>query len=126
MTIEEAIRYRLIEQITSLSGRIYPITTPQGGELPAIAFKRISTRRDPTLTTQGQYYTTFQFDVLAPDYTIMREIRDAIRAAFEDVIGQYATGAPYILAADVFNEMDGFDTGTEIALGVIEIEYLYT
>ncbi|SCZ80395.1 DUF3168 domain-containing protein [Acidaminobacter hydrogenoformans] len=126
MTIEDAIWHRLNSEIPSLNGRIYPVTIDQGAPLPAIAYKRISTRRDPTLKSQGQYYTTFQFDILAANYTEMRELRDTIRLVFEDSTGEYMSGAPYIQSIDILNEMDGFDTGTQISTGLIEIEYFYT
>ena len=112
--------------MTSLGGRVYPVTITQGCPLPAIAYKRISTRRDPTLTTQGGRFVSVQFDIIAKDYTTMRQTRDAVRMAFEDIVGQYTTGAPYIESADIMNEMDGFDTGTEITMGVLEIEFYYS
>jgi len=126
LTIEESIYYRVSTVVLTLGGRIYPVTIEQGCSLPAVAYKRINTRRDPTLTTQGGKFVSVQFDIIANDYTTMRQTRDAIRAAFEDVVGQYTTGAPYIESADIINEMDGFDTGTEMSLGVLEIEFYFT
>jgi len=126
LTIEEAIYHRISTEVTILGGRVYPVTIEQGCTLPAVAYKRISTRRDPTLTNQGGCFVSVQFDIVATDYTSMRQTRDAVRTVFEDIIGQYATGAPYIQRTDIMNEMDGFDTGTEMSLGVLEIEFYYT
>lgn len=126
MTIEEAIYHKLSTEVVTLGGRVYPVTIEQGCALPAIAYKRISTRRDPTLSTQGGQFVSVQFDIVATDYTTMRQTRDAVRTVFEDIVGQYAPGAPYIQRADIMNEMDGFDTGTEMSLGVLEIEFYYT
>ena len=93
LTIEEAIYYKLSTEVTTLSGRVYPVIIEQGCALPAVAYKRISTRRDPTLTSQGGRFVSVQFDIIAPDYTSMRLTRDAVRSAFEDFVGQYGPGA---------------------------------
>lgn len=126
LTIEEAIYYKLSTEVITLGGRVYPVTIEQGCALPAVAYKRISTRRDPTLTSQGGRFVSVQFDIIASDYTTMRQTRDLVRIAFEDIVGQYAVDAPYIQSANIVNEMDGFDTGTEMSLGVLEIEFYYT
>ena len=125
MTIEEAIYHRLSTSMPALSSRIYPVSAPQTVALPYVVYKRISTLRSPTLSEQGSREVAIQFDIYARTYPEMRTTRDVIRTAFEDIIGDYAPGAPFIQRADIINEFDGFDIGIDSITGVIEIEFFF-
>jgi len=125
VTIEEAIFQRLSNLIPNLSGRIYPVNAPQNVALPYVVYKRISTMRSPTLAHQGSREVAIQFDIYSRTYPEMRALRDAVRIAFEDIIGEYTPSAPHIQRADIINEFDGFDIGTNSATGVIEIEFFF-
>lgn len=125
VTIEEAIYQRLSNQIPNLSGRIYPVNAPQTVALPYVVYKRISTLRSPTLSEQGSREVAIQFDIYAKTYPEMRTVRDEVRIAFEDVIGLYEIDGPFIQRAEIINEFDGFDIGTDSTTGVIEIEFFF-
>ena len=126
MTLEEAIVYQIEDLLPQLTGRIYPVTIEQEGSLPAVAYKRISTRRDPALIGQGGYYVAMQFDITAENYTSMRITREDVRLCFENAYGRFTVDAPFIQLVDVLNEMDGFDTGTNLSLGILELEFYYS
>jgi hypothetical protein len=125
LTIEDAIVSRLIDEIPSLGGRIYPVSAPQKVALPYIVYKRISTVRSPTLCEQGSREVSIQFDIYGRTYPEMRSLREDLREAFEDVIGEYSPGSPYVQRAEIVNEFDGNDVGTDVTTGVIEIQFFY-
>lgn len=125
MTIEEAIYHRLSTLLPDLSNRFYPVSAPQMLALPYVVYKRISTIRSPTLTDQGSREVAIQFDIYARTYPEMRTIREDIRVAFEDTTGAYAPDGPFIQRAEIINEFDGFDIGTDSTTGVIEIEFFF-
>ena len=126
MEIEEAIVTRLTAQVPSLSGKIYPSNdVPPQTAAPYVAYQRISTARSPTLIETGSSETAFQFDIIGTSYSNMRTLRKSVRLAFEDALGEYAAGAPYVQAVGVLNEMDGFDGSTEYHTGILELSLYY-
>jgi hypothetical protein len=125
LTIEDAIYHKLTTELPVLSNRIYPVSAPQKATQPYIVYKRISTVRSPTLCEQGSREVSIQFDIYGRTYPEMRSIREDLRAAFEDVIGEYAPGSPYVQRAEIVNEFDGYDVGTDVTTGVIEIQFFY-
>jgi hypothetical protein len=124
--IEEAIVTRLAAQVPSLSGKIYPaFDAPENIPLPYCTYQRISTSRYETLTEAGSFEPVFQFNIYNTTYTNMRSLRKSVRQAFEDVLGEYAAGAPYVQRVTIESEFDGYDTETDAHSGILEISFFY-
>lgn len=126
MEIEEAIVTRLSAQVPSLSGKIYPaFDAPEKTELPYCTYQRVSTSRYETLTDQGSFEPSIQFNIYNTTYTSMRSLRRSIREAFENSTGEYAAGAPHVQRVRIESEFDGYDTETDAHNGVLEISFFY-
>lgn len=127
MDIEEAIVTRLSAQVSALNGKIYPASdVPQKVSPPYCTYQKTGTSRYSNLYEQGAFEPTFEFVVYGATYSSMRSLRKSTREAFEYAVGQYATGAPYIEAAIIVNELDGFDVITESHSGILEITFFYS
>ena len=69
MSIEAALRGLLVANSpvnTVVSGRIYPTRTPDNATFPCISYQRVSTQREHTLESPGNFTTCFfQLDIWA-------------------------------------------------------------
>ena len=69
--------------ISSLIGtRLHPVYVPDGVTLPAVAYQRIATRRDPAQPVSANntlVMATFQFACIDDQYSVTKSIADAIR-----------------------------------------------
>ncbi len=124
-TIEEAIAARINAQITTVANKIFPLEARADAVAPYATYRRISTGRHPTLTEQGSSEVAFQFDIIGTSYSNMLTVRNAIKTAFEDILGQYTAGAPAVQRVEILNELDGYDMGTDQYTGMIEISFFY-
>lgn len=84
-TIEEAMWSKVSSAtaVSSLIGtKLYPVMIPDGVTLPAVAYQRIATRRDPAQpVSPGNtlVMATFQYAAIDPRYKKTKSIIDAIR-----------------------------------------------
>ena len=124
-TLEEGIVSRAKAQVSGISSRIYPYPAPLVTTAPYITYRRVSTTRYPTLTEAGSYEVAIEFDVIGSSYSNMQTIRAALKAAFEDVLGAYSSGAPYVQRVEVLNEFDGYDGQTEQYTGMLELSFFH-
>lgn len=123
MDLEAAITAKVKADISALGGRIFPLTADQNTQLPYATYQRISTTRNPTLTEQGAFDTAIQFDIYASAYGQVKSLIKSIRECFEDHVGQYATGAPYVQRTTIINEFDGYNSDTKEYEGILEISF---
>lgn len=123
MTLEEAIHDKLDAGV--LLGKVFPKRAPELFATPYVVYKRQSTSRMPILTSQGIYMATFEFQIVSSGYGDAIAKRNIIRSLFEDIVGVYAIGAPYVQATEIINEDDTFDDKTDEYGAIIEIQFTY-
>lgn len=91
MNVEEAIYLQLnrADAINDVvSHRIYPLFMPQNGNLPALVYHRVSTRREYALTTNQTLTTArIQFDALADTLAEAVTVANALRATLDILTG---------------------------------------
>lgn len=146
MTIEEAVYNRLTTGIetswnsTELTWGLvdeewehneyksitFPMRAPELFPAPYVTYKRNSTNRWKTLKEQGDVFIViFEFHIVSASYADCISRRDFIRQRFEDKVGPYDIGAPYVQNTDVISEIDGFEEKTDEYESVIEIQFTY-
>lgn len=94
MSVEEAVRTKLTgtAAVAALVGtRIYPLYLPTDTTLPAVAYERISTRRNYAHGGQQSPTTArLQYDVIATTLAGAMAVGDAIRVALSGYTGTSA------------------------------------
>lgn len=83
--VSEAVRLFMLSKsaITDLIGsRIYADNVPQNATLPAVAFSKIATRHDYTLSNfAGMAHCRLQFDCYATTRAVANEIAELLRTS---------------------------------------------
>lgn len=109
MTLDEAIFTALSANagVTAIAGdRSYPVQAPQSAALPFVVWQRIATV--PINSHDGPAgldQTTMQFACFAATFTAAHDLRNAVRAAIEDVtLGNSARGVVTSIRDTVENE----------------------
>ncbi len=91
MVIEEALVAHLLANagvIAYVGNRIYPLVIPEGVELPAIAYQRISTPRESTHSgPSGLASPRFQFSCVSGKYSEANGLVNAVRRALDGYKG---------------------------------------
>ena len=119
--MEQSIKTKL----NAASANTFPNKAQEGTSSPYVVYRRTNTDRNPTLTDQGTYRAIFEFNIIGSRYSNMLTLKSTVKATFEDVIGQYRAGGPYIQATDIINEMDMYYEETGYHEGILEIEFTY-
>ena len=103
-TIEQAMWYKVTSgtAVAALIGtKLYPVMIPDGVALPAVAYQRIATRRDPSLpvsTNNTLVMATFQYACIDDQYSVTKSIADAIRLQLDRFGGTVAyTGGTVVV-----------------------------
>lgn len=125
-SIEDGIKAQLESQVAALINKVFnSAEVPQNIQGDYCVYQRVGTQRFPTLTEQGSKQPTFQFSVYADTYDGMITLRDAVRGAFEDRVGQYTAGAPTVQVTNILNEFESYDDNIDRSVGILEITYFY-
>lgn len=118
--VEEAWEYNDFKEIT------FPMRAPELFPTPYVIYKRNSTSRWKNLREHGSTFVViFEFHIVSDSYSDCIAKREFIRERFEDKIGAYDIGAPYVQATDILSEVDEFNEKTDEYETVIEIEFTY-
>lgn len=124
--IEDGIVKQIETYATELIQKVYPAAeVPELLQGDYCVYQRVGTQRFRTLTEQGSKLVTFQFNIYANTYSGMITLRDKVRLAFEDRVGQYTTGAPTVQSTNILNEFESYDESTDHSYGILEIEFYY-
>lgn len=121
--IEDVVRFVLTTdaRVSSLVGsRVYPLTMPQNGTLPAIVFQRISTvgsytLEGPTTPTAAR----IQLSLMSASFTQVRALAAAVWRALDAYSGQ--VGRDIVNFIEVVNFLDDFESDTGICRVVMDI-----
>lgn len=108
MSIYAAIRSILVGN-TSLKGKIYPVATPQGTQLPYAVMNAISnvpTNTKAEASTMDRY--RIQISTFSKDFDQCIDIKNQIRALLENVINKESEGIT-IQVSSFQNEVDGIE-----------------
>lgn len=125
-SIEDGIKAQIEAEVSALVNRVFPAAeVPQGIQGDYCAYQRVGTQRFRTLTEQGSKQPIFQFSVYSDTYDGMITLRDAVKDAFEDQVGQYTTGAPTVQKTDILNEFESYDENVDRSYGILEITFFY-
>ncbi len=121
--IEDAVRFVLTSDAAVaalIDQRVYPLTMPQSGKLPAIVFQRISTVGSYTL--EGPATPTaarVQLNLMSTSFTQVRQLAAAARKALDGYSGRFAD---YIVNfIEVVNFLDDFESDTGICRVVMDV-----
>lgn len=124
--IEEVLHTRLsgFAGLATLVGdRVYPNIMPQNVTLPAVSFRRVTSRRERAMVADpGIVRGRFQFDAWASTYDAARDVREQIRLALERWDTTVDTAVDTIF---VESEVDLYEDDTEIHHLVIDFEVIY-
>lgn len=107
--------------VTSLIGtRMYPLTVPQNGTMPAVTYQVISGSRGYVFRAPaGMARHRIQFDCYATTYTSAESVAAAIRNRLSGYMGNAGTGA--IEAAMFDTERDFYEA--DVALYRRSVDY---
>lgn len=114
MATVEAITYALLNGV--VGGRVYPVTRPQGGALPAVVTSVVSIVADARLsqsTGPQLYRARVQADVFDTTFAGLKAAVDAVRAAVQLKSGTYASKTVVSVTLDLVGP-DGVDLETGI------------
>lgn len=92
--------------------RLYPLARPQGGELPAMTYARVTGGHDHNLTAaSGTAIPTFELDCFAETYAEADALAEAIRQVMQGFSGSFGTGGNAVAVKAVLldDESDGYD-----------------
>jgi len=92
--------------------RVYPIVTPQGAELPAVVYQRISGPRDETMDgPSGLASPRYQFSCIGRGYGEMVAVAEAVRRALDGFRGD--VGGVHVDSILMLNEFREFVAATD-------------
>ena len=124
--IDEGLFYLLSHTtaITSICGtRIYPSAFPPDPTYPAISYKLIGARPDPTLSTPGYQRFRYEFDCRAVDAVVAGDLRQALRQTLEGYNGLLNDGT-FLQDGQFIQTVDDFADDPRVYRRMIEI-YLF-
>lgn len=130
MSLETAIYTRLsgFSALTALVGgasnpRIYPNWMPQSTAKPAIAYARIFAERfSAFVQDSGVVRAMVRFDIFADTYDSALAVKEQLRAALQ----RFQVSSPTkVFDTYVENEIDLYETETELHHLVIDFEFNY-
>lgn len=111
MEIEEAFTAYLLGRpgLVALVGqRFFPEEIPQGSELPAVSYIKISDVKDHTLTGQSEIERpVFQFTAFAFTKAAARAVGNQLKAALQDYVG--VMSGIKIQKIELLNEMSNLE-----------------
>lgn len=123
MSIESALRAILVANTpvnTALGGRIYPTRTPDNATFPCASYQRVSTQREHTLESAGNFTTCyFQIDIWTPRVSgaqggadLAREIARKIQTALDGYRGIISSVDIQGILSE--NETHGYENDIEV------------
>lgn len=126
--LEEALFDYLSEALSSIvDDRIFPLHLPEGCDLPAVAYQRITTRRE---YTHGPFDSQEPFTQPLVQVTCWaREPLGAIvlsEAVVESLSGYSGPMGTLRVSAVIENEIDlGYDAETKLSRRIVDIRFGY-
>ncbi|RJP21674.1 MAG: DUF3168 domain-containing protein [Deltaproteobacteria bacterium] len=128
--IEQAIA-KLIDAVSSVTGRVYPVVKPQdAATFPLVVYERISTERPHSQTqrSSGLGVVRIQIRTWAKTYADARTAGEAIRLAIDGYKGDVVVGSTTfevqaILAED---ERDDYDVETKLFGTLFDVRVWFT
>lgn len=126
--VEKAVFYRLTNSVSVTaiaSTRVYNRQLPQQTTMPAIVFNRTSTIRDDIAHSgaMGLAEAVIQISIFSETSLDARNLSEAIRKLFHVYKGTVNT--VQILLSKVINEIDLYDSETEIYHTVLDLHIKY-
>lgn len=110
--------------ITALCGtRIYPVTFPTGPTYPAMAFKWIGAKPNPTLRNSGYQRWRMEFECRDHTYALALAMRGALRSTLEGYNGVLSDGT-FLQDAQFVQLRDDFEDDPRVYCCTIEF-YLF-
>lgn len=130
MMLEEAIKSHISgsKSLDSMiSGRLFPLTMPQGTQLPAITYQKISENRSHSQgVDSGLTSPVYQFSCWGSNYGTAAMLVRGLRLAFQDFNGLMGgENGVFVQSTLVLGESDDYIPDTNTYLRLIDIEYSY-
>jgi hypothetical protein len=117
MTIEADLRTHLVNDsdVSAIVGsRVYPMRLPQGFDLPAISYQRVSGDRSKDLQgSTGHTEPRIQIDCWAKSYGEIKNLAEKLRLSLDRFTGDLG-GGQYVHHVSLEGERDMFEEETEI------------
>ncbi len=117
MAIEADLRQHLTNDSNVndlVDSRIYPLRLPQGFELPAISYQRVSGDRAKDINGSiGHAQPRIQVDCWTNSYGKLKDLAKAVRQALDRFQGNLGGGS-YVQHASLEGEMETYEEETEI------------
>lgn len=125
--MERALRYEIEQNISELSGNVYPTNAPEESLEPYLVYARISTKRVKTFEGYGkEQYLSYMFSIMAKSYSDMVNIRDKLEnlliAMPKDTIGEQNY---YVEDLDINNIDEQFEHELGVNRGIIDFTIYY-
>lgn len=122
MDFEAALTTEL-ESVTGLSGKVYPLTAPEGEKAPYCTYELISTERQRVLGTNhtGNVDAQYELNIVNSRHSSMKSLKAAIIAKLKTMWGRnLATTGPYIQDINIINDDDMYNNDTSQYIGIVE------
>lgn len=118
MAIEADLRQHLINDTdvnNIVDSRIYPLRLPQGFELPAISYQRVSGDRAKDITNGsiGHAQPRIQVDCWTENYGKLKDLAEAVQLALDGFQGKLG-GGDYVQHVSMESETESYEDETEI------------
>jgi len=99
-----------MQEVTGLSGKVFPLMAKQGEQTPFIIYDRTSTNRDMTLTgLSGLFEVSYSIEIYDKTYSAMKSVSNNVLEKIKSFQGQ--TWGSYKIQSCVIDEQfeDVFD-----------------
>lgn len=126
-TVEEALRARLLAQVTEVSSRVYPLVLPQGANLPAVSYQRISANRQHLMGADADVVDArFQFSIFSNSFDECLAVKDKVRQALQR-FGQVANPVieTLLLITDFDDVLEDSEATARYFRSVLEFRVIY-
>jgi len=128
MLIHEALERHLSQHVTEVGSRVYAEIAPPKTPTPYITYTRVSVQYHHQFGKDSGFNTShFQLDIYAATAKEAQAIAVTMRKCVIDYNGVMGgDGGVYIGAAELENEMDGFEKETHFFRVMQEYKITYT
>jgi hypothetical protein len=92
-----------------IGGRLTPVLLPEGSPMPAMTYRIVASRSEPTFSGSGAQKLRVQFDAYSSDtYDNAAAARDALRSLLNGYSGTLSDGT-FLQAAELIQQIDFYE-----------------
>lgn len=126
MELHEALKIEM-ESISGLSGKVFPISAPEGAKAPYMTYKLSGNNREQGLNgILGLIKSNCELNIYHATYNTLKAIKKSAVQIIK-TFGQRSIGnaGPYIQQVEIENDFETYENEVRLYRGIIEINLYY-